>query len=227
MRTIHRVLSKGEGFRAYAHVETNWHLTLLRHCALHGVRLAAVSEHLFENQAIAEWPKRIRMFLESNESGGSYKNLIVKTLNALERQGDRFYGDYTLRGLHYTIMGSARKADTSVAEVCAFVFDRDRTAAYPMPIGGIDQSELLRDLKTWAEQYAPDALGTVERFQKAVIAGEIANDDVIALRTISRKIRRGVYVPTKDGDRQLSVGGIHALLDSIQLLERTDYPTLI
>jgi hypothetical protein len=223
-------MDEGEGFRAYAHLETRWKEELSG--ALMKADIPDVytllstlfsNAEFSANSSMTTLPA-IRWYMKRKIGSINWVKSLAANLTMMLSLGDMYDAKYAMRDL-YEIRGHSHDDKCTFTQFNAWFWNRDRTHPYTSPRSGGETLLLLVDMGIWAETFAPEHCDFIKRFVEDFRAKTIDVATIRAMRLVSDKIDRSTLVrnPHRDGRRShLTVNHIHSLLDNIEHLGRSD-----
>jgi hypothetical protein len=223
-------MDEGEGFRAYAHLETRWKEELSAALMTADIPdIYTLISALFSDAEFAAKPSKttspaIRWYMKREAGSVKAAKSLFANLAMMLSLGDLYDAKYGMRDLS-EIRGHSYDDKCTFTQFNAWLWDRDRTQPYPSPLFGGETLVLLVDMVIWARAFAPENLDPIERFVEEFRSKSIDVKTVRAMRLVSQKIDRSTLVknPQNDGRRShLTVNRIHSLLDNIEHLGRSD-----
>lgn len=230
MHATYRLMDEGEGFRAYAHLETEWKKELS--AALKDAEIPDVytllSIRFSDAEAAAKNSKTatpaIRWYMKRKVGSDNAAKTIVANLAMMLAIGDLYDAKYAMRDLS-EIRGHFHQDKCTFTQFNAWFWDRDRIQPYPSPLSGGETLLLLVDMSIWAEASAPEHHDMVQRFVEEFRSKSIDVSTMRAVRSLSQKLDRHTLIenPHRDWRRpHLTVNRLHSLLDNIEHLGRSD-----
>lgn len=230
MHVTYRLVDEGEGFRAYAHLETRWREELS--ATLMTAEVPDVSTLLSVLFSDAESAVKVsktaspatRWYMKREVGSVNAAKSLFSNLAMMLSLGDLYDAKYAMRDL-CEIRGHSYDDKCTFTQFNAWFWDRGRTQPYPAPLSSGETLLLLVDMDIWAEAFAPEHCDLIKRFFEEFRSKTIDVATIRAVRLISEKIDRSTLVknPHIDGRRShLTVNRIHSLLDNIEHLGRSD-----
>lgn len=230
MHTTYRLMDEGEGFRAYAHLETRWREELSAALMIADIpHVYTLLSILFSDaESAAKVSKTaspaIKWYMKREAASVKAVESLVANLTMMLSHGDLYDAKYAMRELS-EIRGQSYGDKCTFTQFNAWFWDRDRIQQYTSPLYSGETLLLLVDMYIWAETFAPEHRDLIKQFVEEFHSKTIDVATIRAVRRISEKIDRSKLIknPQNDGRRShLTVNRIHALLDNIEHLGRSD-----